>query len=80
MVALCARLTIILLNGVPNSSIVPLTWLIAGAVFAPDYELWDGHKERVDATLRFSMRKITISRWLETLFRRPVKERLKGFR
>lgn len=32
--ALCALLTINLLDSVPNSSIVPLTWLIAGAVFA----------------------------------------------
>lgn len=32
--ALCALLAINLLDSVPNASIVPLTWLIAGAVFA----------------------------------------------
>ena len=32
--ALCALLAINLLDSVPNSSIVPLTWLIAGAAFA----------------------------------------------
>ena len=31
---LCALLAINLIDSVPNSSIVPLTWLIAGAVFA----------------------------------------------
>lgn len=35
--------------------------------FVQDYEVWTGHKERVDATLKLPMRKITISRWLETL-------------
>lgn len=35
--------------------------------FVQDYEVWTGHKERVEATLRLPMRKITISRWLETL-------------
>lgn len=35
--------------------------------FVQDYEVWTGHKGRVDATLKLPMRKITISRWLETL-------------
>jgi glycosyltransferase involved in cell wall biosynthesis len=35
--------------------------------FVQDYEVWNGDTERVDACLRHPMKKITISRWLESI-------------
>lgn len=35
--------------------------------FVQGYEIWNGEKERVDASLRLPTRKITISRWLEDI-------------
>jgi glycosyltransferase involved in cell wall biosynthesis len=35
--------------------------------FVQDYEIWNGHKEKVDACLRLPLAKITISKWLESI-------------
>lgn len=35
--------------------------------FVQDYEIWNGHKARVDATLRLPVQKVTISEWLKAI-------------
>lgn len=35
--------------------------------FVQDYEIWNGYKEKVDASLRLPIDKITISTWLEKI-------------
>ena len=35
--------------------------------FVQDYEIWNGHKARVDATLRLPIQKVTISEWLKAI-------------
>jgi glycosyltransferase involved in cell wall biosynthesis len=70
----------IVANDLPDADVVVATWWETAewvwalppqkgvkAHFIQDYELWTGHHDRVDATCRLPMPKITPARWVKTL-------------
>lgn len=70
----------VLATDVPKADVIIATWWEtvewiasfpddrgAKIHFIQDYEIWNGHTERVDACLRLPMKKITISRWLSNI-------------